>query len=148
MEPIIRLLQQKQIDYDVLEHESPIRTAEEGARYFGIEPGQTAPALILKADDDYLCLIISGDRGRVEMEQLARQLSRKQVKLASPADVQQLTGYKVGSVPVVGLSLPCVLDRWLLRYSHVYGGTGDPLSTLKIDPRDLEKANQVIDWIE
>ncbi|MEK4325694.1 hypothetical protein MKZ24_06375 [Paenibacillus sp. FSL R7-0297] len=42
------------------------------------------------------------------------------------------------------LPLPYILDRGLFRYPFIYGGTGVPVSTLKLNPHDLEKLNQVV----
>jgi Ala-tRNA(Pro) deacylase len=35
----------------------------------------------------------------------------------------------------------------LYRYTYVYGGTGIPQTTLKIQPKDIEKLNKVIGYI-
>lgn len=148
MTPLERLLQQEGVQFEILHHESPLRTAQEGARYFGIDIGQTAPILILRTDEGYSALIVSGDRGKVDFEQVSQVLGCKTVKLASAGEVKKVTGYDVGSVSLVGHSLPCVLDKRLYRYASVYGGTGEPTSTLKIDPKALETLNQVVAVIE
>lgn len=38
------------------------------------------------------------------------------VKLASPKEVQKVTGFEVASVRMVGLDLPCVFDKRLFKY--------------------------------
>ncbi|BCJ86091.1 YbaK/EbsC family protein [Effusibacillus dendaii] len=53
-------------------HENPIRTAQEGAEYFGIEIGQTAPILVLKTDKGYFSMIVSGERGRVNFKEISQ----------------------------------------------------------------------------
>ncbi|MEK3886262.1 YbaK/EbsC family protein [Bacillus sp. FSL K6-3431] len=55
------------------------------------------------------------------------------VKLASPTEVQKVTGFEVGSVRMIRLDLPCVLDKGLFNYDFVYGGTGQ--LTFKIEPQ-------------
>ncbi|MGO0060413.1 aminoacyl-tRNA deacylase [Brevibacillus fluminis] len=148
MEPIQSLLQEKQIPHDILSHPEHLRTAQEGADYLGIELGQTAPTLILATDNGYVALIVSGARGRVRLEEIAAILGVAQVKLAPPRDVLRITGYRVGSVPLVGLELPCILDRALFRFSSVYGGTGHPASTLKLHPEALEQLNRVVAYLD
>jgi prolyl-tRNA editing enzyme YbaK/EbsC (Cys-tRNA(Pro) deacylase) len=90
-----------------------------------------------------LALIISGDHGRIDLERVAEALGCTRLQLAKPKEVQQITGYTVGSVSLI-LPLPCIVDRGLFRYPYIYGGTGAPASTLKLDPHDLEKVNHVI----
>lgn len=144
MENLITFLQENEVQFEIMYHENPIRTAQEGATYFGIEIGQTAPTLILKSEKGYFAMIISGGRRRVNLEKVSEILGCNQLKLAKPKEVQQITGYTVGSVPLVGLSMPCILDRNIFRYPFIYGGTGEPTSTLKITPNALEKLNQVV----
>lgn len=64
--------------------------------------------------------------------------------MASPKEVRKVTGFEVGSVPMVGLDLPCVLDKRLFEYNFVYGGTGKSTYTLKIEPQALKELNQVV----
>ncbi|ULL17112.1 hypothetical protein DVH26_23310 [Paenibacillus sp. H1-7] len=147
MEILQTILQQKEVQYEIIHHDKPIRIAQEGADYFGIELGQTAPTLVLKSDKGYFAVIVSGDRGRVNFEDIVGLIGCSQLKMASPKEVQQITGYAVGSVALV-LSLPCIVDRGLFRYPFIYGGTGEPASTLKMAPNDLEKVNQVVAFLE
>jgi len=144
LENLITFLQENEVQFEIMYHENPIRTAQEGAAYFGIEIGQTAPTLILKSEKGYFAMIISGGRRRVNLEEVSEILGCNQLKLAKPKEIKQITGYTVGSVPLVGLSMPCILDRNIFRYPFIYGGTGEPTSTLKITPNALEKLNQVV----
>ncbi len=148
MNRITAFLQERQVPFELLTHERSIRSAKEGAEYFGIEPGQTAPALVLRSDGQYWLMIVSGDRGRVDFADVSRRLGRPGLKMASPQEVERITGFAAGAVPLVGISLPCIMDRRLSRYPHIYGGAGEPTSTLKISPADVEKLNQVVAWIE
>lgn len=148
MKNLPNLLQEKDIPYELINHDQPILTAQEGAEYFGIEVGQTAPTLILKTDQGYYALIFSGQRGRVDLVEVARILGVEKVKLAKPKEVQQVTGFAVGSVSMVEHGLPCVMDQQLYQYPFVYGGTGQATCTLKITPDDLGKLNQVVAMLE
>lgn len=141
------LLQQNDVDYEWISHDRPIRTAQEGAAMLGIEVGQTAPTLVLKSENGYMALILSGSRGRIELKSVAELVGCSQLKMASPHEVEQITGYTVGSVPLAGHALPTILDRELYRHSSIYGGTGVGTNTLKIKPADLEKLNQVIAFL-
>jgi len=144
MNELQNILEKSEYIYEIIEHDQPIRSREDGKKYFGIEVGQTAPTLILKTDKGFFAFIISGKRERFEFDAIAEIIGCTKVKLASPKEVQEITGFEVGSVRMVGLSLPCVLDKELFSYDFVYGGTGQPTFTLKIEPKALEELNQVI----
>lgn len=81
-------------------------------------------------------------RGRLDFAVLKRQLGFQKLRLADRKAVAAQTGYEPGEVPLAGLGLPCFLDRELLGHDYVYGGTGCPLYTLKIAPRDLARVNR------
>ncbi|MDC2864058.1 aminoacyl-tRNA deacylase [Bacillus sp. BP-3] len=140
-------LLEHEVPFDIIHHEKQIRTAQEGADYFGIEIGQTAATLVIKSEKDYFAVIVSGARGRVNLQEVSGILRCNQLKMATPQEIKQITGYIVGSVSLV-LPLPCILDRGLMCYPFIYGGTGEPTSTLKIDPNALEKINQVVAFLD
>lgn len=147
MEKLTQLLQEQQADYEIIHHPAPIRSAQEGAQYFGIEIGQTAPTLILKAGTSLYALILSGDFGKVDFDEIKGILPGEEPKLAKPKEVEEATGYTVGSVPLIGHGLPTITDRGLQRYPYVYGGTGIVTATLKITPKDIERLNHVAAYI-
>jgi Cys-tRNA(Pro)/Cys-tRNA(Cys) deacylase len=144
LEDLKTILQKSMFAYELIQHEQPIRTAQEGADYFGIEIGQTAPTLIIKTDKGFFALIVSGKRGRMDFEEIAANLDFQQIKLAGGKEVKKITGFEVGSVPLIGLTLPCVVDKQLYDYPFIYGGTGKPTCTLKIDPNALKELNTVV----
>lgn len=84
MDKLISILEEQDIEYEILEHREQINTAQEGADYFGIVIGQTAPTLILKTEKGFYALIVSGDYGRVNLDIIKELISVEQVKLASP----------------------------------------------------------------
>jgi len=140
------ILDKNNCSYELIQQSHQIKTAQEGADYFGIEIGQTAPTLILKTDHDYWALIISGDRGNIDFKEVAVILGCSKVKLASPKEVTEVTGYQAGNVSMI-LPLPCIIDEQLKRYPYVYGGTGIEGWTLKVDPKALETINTVIGYL-
>lgn len=143
MEALKTLLAKTTYLYEVIYHEVLLRSAQEGADYFAIDIGQTAPTLIITTDIGYFVLIVSGSSGRVNFKDVAQLLNCRKVKLTNPKDVAKM-GYKIGNVPLVGIPLPHILDKNLFKYSFVYGGSGVKDYTLKISPYALEELNQCI----
>ncbi|WP_256758127.1 aminoacyl-tRNA deacylase [Cohnella sp. WQ 127256] len=147
MSDVVTLLEELKIDYEFINHEITIKSAQEGADYFGIEIGQTAPTLILKSGMDYYAMIISGDYGKIDFEMLKEILKIDEIRLAKPKEVEQITGCVVGSVALIGHGLPTIMDRQMNRYTYIYGGTGKINSTLKINVSDVERLNDVIAYV-
>ena len=147
MDRLITILNKYNIEYEIIKHNKQINIAQEGADYFGINIGQTAPTLILKTEKGYYALIISGNYGRVNFEILKEILKVQQVKLAKPNEVEHVTGYKIGSIPLINHRLLTIMDSQLNGFTYVYGGTGISHSTLKIRPNDIAKLNDVVGYI-
>lgn len=137
------LLEKSTYSYELIYHETILRSAQQGADYFNIDIGQTAPTLIIKTDIGFFALIISGRRDRVNFNEVAQLLNCQKIKLANPKEVEHM-GYKIGNVPLVGIPLPHILDKNIFDYSFVYGGSGINDYTLKINPHALEKLNKTI----
>ena len=148
MENLQAILKRNNVPFELIDHDIAIRTAQEGAEYFGINVGQTAPTLILKTDKGFFALIISGDRGHIDFDEVASILGCKKVKLAGAKEVEKVTGCTVGSIAMVGHNLPCIIDKRLSQYSNIYGGSGKATCTLKINPSALGKLNKIIATLE
>lgn len=148
MDTVKKSLEDSKCEYEFLYHEKQLSTASEGAEYFGIEAGQTAPTLIIKTDKGYFSIIFSGSRNHIDFEQIAKILDVPRAKLANRDKVKSITGFSPGDTPMVGLTLPTLFDKKLLQYPFVYGGSGQPNRTLKISPEALTKLNNVIAFLE
>ncbi|MCM3558012.1 hypothetical protein M4D57_05510 [Brevibacillus borstelensis] len=144
MERVKAILEEQGLEYELIEHEHPVRSAKEGAALFGIDMGQTAPVLIAIADDSHVALILSGKRGRISFQSLAAQLGYQSIRMTRMDEVKGLTGYEPGSIPLIGHGLPVILDEELFNHPEVYGGSGHPTWTLKLTPQALEKGSNVI----
>jgi len=148
MENIEDILKKSKFPYGMIRNGQPILTAKEGADYYGISIGQMAPALILYTAVGYHVLVISGDRGHVDFKNIKHLLNCKNVRMATKEEVKSTTGFTVGNVPMLGIGLPYIIDKRLLAYDFVYGGTGDESITLKIDPKALFELNNVIGTLD
>ncbi|HOV29380.1 MAG TPA: YbaK/EbsC family protein [Synergistales bacterium] len=128
--------------FELLENRVRIRSASEGAAYWGIELGATAPALVLRAQGGFWLLLVSGAIRKVDFAALGRETGEEGMRLATSAEILERFGLKPGEVPLFGLGLPTLVDRKLLAYEFVYGGSGDPFRTLKIAPEALLVLNE------
>lgn len=139
---LIHYLSNKSIDFEILHHEKPIKSRNDALIYFRLE--EMAPTLILKTGNGMVALIISGAREKIDFEIIREKLGCSKVALASKEDVFKRLGMKTGEITMVGHGLPCILDRRIFQSKYIFGGTGDAYHTLKINPYDLEKVNEVI----
>lgn len=147
IESLKEFLQKKDASFEIIHHEKQIYSSQDGVNYFGIDIGQTAPIIITKTEKGIYALIVSGERGKIDLESIAHILKCKKARLATKDELKK-RDFHPGSIPLVGHNLPCILDKRLFRYQFVYGGSGFPSYTLKINPKDLERLNNLIGRIE
>jgi Cys-tRNA(Pro)/Cys-tRNA(Cys) deacylase len=144
MEKLKSLLNESGFDYEIIKHERKIYSAQDGAEYFGIEIGQTAPTLILSTDNGLIALIISGSKGKMDFDKLGDELGYTINGLADKKDIKKSLGFNAGAIPLVGHELPTIIDSELYKYEYIYGGTGDDDYTLKISPEAVAQLNDII----
>ena len=138
-------LENNNSDFEILAHDTPIISTQDAAKYFDIE--KAAPTFIMETDRGVVAFIISSKRGKIDFKAIKQNAGFLKLKMADRENVQKMTGYETGSIPLIGHNLPCVFDDSLLKYDYIYGGSGDALHTLKINPNDVIRLNNVIKHI-
>lgn len=133
---ISELLKLRHADFEIIHHEKPIHTLADAKVYF--DTSLAVPNLILRTERGYYALLVSGSRGKVDLEELKAVLDCEVVKLAGRKEVIEQIDAEPGMVPLIGLSLPYIFDNRILEHGDAYGGIGDPYSTLRINSHDLK----------
>lgn len=128
-------LKDNHADYKIYNDDLSVATAKIGAERYGISLDETTPTLILKSKDKYYAVIICGST-RISFKKLKQALNIKDVSLADPETVLQLTGAKIGEVCMIN-TLETLIDEKVLSNKDCYGGCGIPNTTLKINTQDL-----------
>ena len=139
-------LKERNIQYEIIRHDKPILSALDAEGYYPVE--KSAPTFVLLTENGLIGCITSIQNGRLDFEKMKLQFGYSKLKMADRKKIQSQTGCSVGSIPLIGLGLPCLFDKKLLEHDFVYGGTGNELLTLKIAPTALLKANEIIGMFE
>ncbi|MCL5780773.1 MAG: YbaK/EbsC family protein [Firmicutes bacterium] len=128
--------------YDV--HLEPVEfaestsTVEEAAQVLGVEPAQIAKSILFRAKDQFGLFVTAGDV-RVNLKKVKTLLGGKP-KMATPEEVEEVTGFRVGGVCPFDLKqdLPIFLDESMKRFDIVYAAAGSPRSALPITFEQLQ----------
>jgi prolyl-tRNA editing enzyme YbaK/EbsC (Cys-tRNA(Pro) deacylase) len=108
-----------------VEH-GPTRTSEESARARGEPLEIGAKALLVKADERFVLLVLSAAR-KLDSRKLRAALGTRTTRFATAEELLELTGLVPGSVPPFGepvLPLPLYVDRSLLANERVAFNAG------------------------
>jgi prolyl-tRNA editing enzyme YbaK/EbsC (Cys-tRNA(Pro) deacylase) len=142
IENLKKILEQAQFDYEIIYHEKPVKSRNDALGYFKLE--EMVPTLIIKTENLFYALIISGKREKVDLQAIQNLIGCKNLQMADKQEIKIKLNLETGRIPLVGHNLPCIIDEDIFNYDYVYGGTGDFMHTLKIKPKDLAKLNNTI----
>jgi len=129
-------LDENKISYEYKEHEE-VRTSEEAAKARGEDIKIGAKAMILKADDKFVMLVLSAAK-KIDSKRVKDILGVKSLRFATPEEVTQLTGCIPGGVPpfanIFGLDL--MVDKTIPQNEFMAFNAGERTKSLKLKTKD------------
>jgi Ala-tRNA(Pro) deacylase len=119
------LLDAAGVAYSVTRH-APVRTSEEAAQVRGTPLSSGAKALVCKAGERFVLLVMPADR-RLDSAAARRQLGAKSLRFATSGEVAGLTGLLPGAIPPFGqlFGLATVCDERLAAEATINFNAGD-----------------------
>jgi Ala-tRNA(Pro) deacylase len=118
-------LESKGVHFKVLRH-APVFTSEEAAAVRGTPLASGAKALVCKADDRFVLIVLPADR-KLAGKAVRKGEGIKSLRFASREEVEQLTGLSPGSIPPFGslFGLPTWCDDRLAEHETINFNAGD-----------------------
>ncbi len=128
----------KDLKIEVLDNTA--RTANDAALSLNCEVGAIVKSLLLKADNDFILCLVSGDK-RCSLNKVKKILSIKDVSMANAEQVKDQTGFSIGGVSPIGQlkKINIFVDLSLSRYENIYAAAGHPYTIFKITYKQLLK---------
>lgn len=150
LENVLKLLEEKKIEYKKSEHE-PVRTSEEAAKVRGVDLKTGVKAMLLKtAEGKFLMVLIEADK-KIDLKRIAGIEGTKKLSFANPQEVLEETGCETGAVPPFGHAknggpnkIKTYLDKNVLANELVNFNAGDRRVSVSMRGEDFEK---VVDYI-
>ena len=84
--------------------------------------------------------IVKGE-DRASTKAVSRALSIERLRLASPDEILEMTGYLFGGTPSFGFDAIFLIDNKVMKEEMVYSGGGSDKSLVKISPEEILKLN-------
>jgi len=117
-----------------------MKTVEEVTGFLGKEPRDLLKTIIYKVGDDFIAVLIRGDREINEVK-LSRFLGDATLEMATPEDIEKVTGGPLGFSGPVGLKgIRVIADRTTLGSVNIVTGANEQDTHLvNVNPkRDFE----------
>ncbi|MGC8849267.1 MAG: aminoacyl-tRNA deacylase [Candidatus Bathyarchaeia archaeon] len=119
---------------ELLKFDKPVRTVGEAVEASKASLGQVVKSIPFMAGEGPVLVVVDGE-SRVDLDRLSGILGP--VKPATAMEVEEITGFKVGAVPPIGVKVRTIMDPKVLENKYVIGGGGDVDKLLIIDPRKI-----------
>lgn len=142
-EPVLRTLAtaaSKGLPCAVIEHDQSGSSSEAAAKALGVDLAAVIKTLVLDTDQGFAVAIIAGDE-RLDFKAVAKRLACRKVRLASPDQVKEFSGYEVGGVPPIVFGGKCqvLVSGRVLSQEIIIGAAGDEFHGLMLVSSDLKR---------
>jgi Ala-tRNA(Pro) deacylase len=124
-------------------HHVPVYTSEEAAKVRGTPLSSGAKALVCKADERFVMIVLPADR-RLASKDVRKSLGIKSLRFATREEVEQLTGLAPGSIPPFGslFGLETWCDERLGENDRINFNAGDHSVSISLRYSDYVAAEQ------
>jgi Ala-tRNA(Pro) deacylase len=135
---------ERTIPFDVLRH-APVFTSEEAAAVRGTPLASGAKALICRADERFVMIVLPADR-KLGSKAVRKAGGIKSLRFASKGEVEQLTGLQPGSIPPFGslFDLTTWCDARLGEQPRINFNAGDHSISISMTYADYVAAEQPV----
>jgi len=142
-EPVKRV-QKKLLEFDasykVMVLDSSARTALEAAESLNTDVGSIVKSLLFKSENNFILCLVSGDK-RCSLNKLKKIKQQKNISMANPQSVKEVTGFTIGGVSPIGhlKEVEIFIDNNLKRFQNIYAAAGHPNCVYKVNFENLLK---------
>ena len=142
-EPVKRV-QKKLLEFDasnkVMVLDSSARTALEAAESLNTDVGSIVKSLLFKSENNFILCLVSGDK-RCSINKLKKIKQLKDISMANPQLVKEVTGFTIGGVSPIGhlKKVEIFIDNNLKRFLNIYAAAGHPNCVYKVNFENLLK---------
>lgn len=109
-------------------------------KFHKISTKDAMPTMIFKTEKGLIAAQKRADT-KIDNKKLKKLADVQSLRIANEEELSSV-GLQSGMVPPLGFDMPFFLDKRVLENEVVYTGSGERLFALKINPHDLQKANQ------
>ena len=140
VELVARELRSAAVDVTIEEFKEGTPTAEAAARAVGCRLDQIVKSILFMCDGRAVLALVPGDR-RANEGLVAEEAGATEIRVASPDEVLDATGYEVGAVAPFPLRAVAevLIEQTILQHSRVWIGAGSAAHMAGIPPSELQR---------
>jgi len=135
-------MQEQHIQAEHLSLNQSCHSVAEAALAVHATPQDLVKNICLVDTNGHLITAIVKGEDRVSTSRMAKILERDGLRLATPAEILEKTGYPCGGTPSFGYQATFLIDQKVMERETVFTGGGSETSLVKIRTEELVRANQ------
>ncbi len=135
------VLGEKNIPHEVIPLSCPTSSAERMSEILNLSPSAVIKSVLFIIDGGPLLVLLSAKK-RVCYKKLKRAVEASSLRLATPQELVDITGYMLGATPPVAhkVSIRTIMDEELNMQNVIYTSAGELNTVLKMRASDLKEA--------
>ena len=133
-------LEQKGLEFEVVEQENPTVGCDEAAKERGLETNQIVKSLIIKSEGDFFHCLVPGDR------KLSEKKFGQEYRMADPEKSREITGQESGTVHPLASKIKHFVDQRFFEKERISFTRGDKLNGVVLDSETFRKALELADF--
>lgn len=141
-EKLRKFIAENQIQAEHLSFNQSCHSVAEAVQAANASPKDIVKSICLLDQAGNLITAIVKGEDRASTPRIARLLEREAVRMATPEEVLEKTGYPCGGTPSFGYDSTFLIDPKVLEREMVFTGGGSETSLVKIAPTELLRTNQ------
>lgn len=146
---ITNFLEEKGIEYNLLQHEEPALTCEKAAKERDVPLDEMIKSMIfLDGDERILVAVVTANR-EVDLKNLKEESNTKNLKFAGEEDVREKLDYKMGAIPPFFPEKKdksrVFVDSKVFWNDKVNFSSGDPSAGIEISLRDFRNIMEIFE---
>ena len=134
-------LEENGIKSELKRFENPVSSCEESVNETGVEISRIVKTVVFFDKKGNIFAAIVPGTERVDRKKIKQRYQTGKLKIASPEEVLEKTGYPAGGVPPMGFQAKFVMDPKVLKRKEVFTGGGSTHCLMKIKPEEIKKAS-------
>jgi Cys-tRNA(Pro)/Cys-tRNA(Cys) deacylase len=135
-------LEEQHIQAEHLSFDQSCHSVTEAARAVNASPEDLVKNIcLIDGNGQVITAIVKGE-DRVSVSRITKALQRDGLRMATPAEILEKTGYPCGGTPSFGYQAMFLVDPKVMEREIVFTGGGSETSLVKISTEELVRANQ------
>jgi Cys-tRNA(Pro) deacylase len=135
-------LEKRGIPHRTFRHPGDVTSLEQAAEERGQRPEQVVRSLVFRIGANQFIMVLAPGMNQVSWKRLREYIGQNRLTMATPEEVLQATGYRIGTVSPFGLAgkMRILMDRIIMGEHEVSIGAGEAGAGIILMVADLVRA--------